>query len=1104
MTRTLKNLLLFALMLTLTAATGYAQQLSATQGGLGGVITDKSGALVPGAKVTVSGDADKRTVTTDDNGRFTVGSLTPGLYTITVEKSGFKNEQAKKIEVVINRLSTIDLVLNPGAADQTVEVDASATQLDTGSTALGSDLTNTFYEQVPVARNVGSLFYTAPGVADGGGTGTANPSIGGSTGLENQYVADGVSIGDAGYGGLGVYSPSYGSLGTGINLSFIQEVQVKTGAFEPKYGKANGGIVQIVTKSGGSKYHGAITSYFSPENFSATQLYSDTVRVGIDPVTGLDRTAYKHGDVLSQPAYDGSVELGGYIPIKKNHDRLFFFGAYNPSLNQVNYIAPDTEFSSAVFAHGPFTSSVLANNWAGKLTYKLNEGTSFDVSAFGDPSRSNYAFNAEVTDPAAFNPLVNFQAKNETAFSRWNYGSRSVVARMTSAISPTTLVNISASAKTSHFKESGFADLYQITDKTTGSTRYQGLGEYQNPNTHDYGFSIDAQKTVHALGAHTFSIGWSFERTIYDSNRDYSGDRFVLPAAVGTAPGGNPSLVGQTTGAAFYLANAPVSTDPTKDSCLGNTQRCPIYAATGTQVYLRQVRGILSSSAVSSSEGYHVLYGNDNWSIGRHITFNLGLRWEEEQLNGPNQQYTFVDNWSPRLGVNVDPFGDRKSKVFFNWGRYTQALPTDAAIRELNQEEDFQARWAAPANADGTLATNPDGTITPIIDSAHLLNGQAHTGYLNTAIVANPSTPELFAPGTKLNYEEEYVAGVEHEFAGGFVVSARYTDRRLKRIVEDMGGASPEGANGGTLTDGSGKVSAIPQVFVIGNPNPSADYFVNEQEVKYTGATPAQCNLDYGAQQDSLFNDLGSACTTNYGVDANGNPLPGFAGYPAPDGKPDGFAQPVRHYQALEIEANKNFSHNFLLRINYRFAKLNGNYEGLFRNDNGQSDPGISSLFDFTTGVLGLLGAQFQSGPLNTDRRDVGNLYGSYTVPRGYMRKLSIGTGLRGQSGTPINRLVSHPVYQNVGEIPIGGRGIGGRLPSTLQLDMHLDYPVSLGEKGAIKLAFDMFNVTDSRFTTNSNQYLDRGFQIGPDPTYGYPNTFQRAFYGRGSVRWEF
>lgn len=480
-----------------------AQQLSSTQGGLSGVITDPTGAVVANAKVTVVGASDKRSVLSDDTGQFTIGSLTPGYYTVSVGLAGFKTAQAKQIEVVINRLSNVNLTLVPGAASETVEVVATAVQLDTSSTAVGSDLSISYFEQVPVARTIGALFYTAPGVADGGGTGNANPSIGGSTGLENQYVADGVSIGDAGYGGLGVYSPSYGSLGTGINLTFIQEVQVKTGAFEPKYGKANGGIVQIVTKSGGSHFHGGVAGYFAPDGLSATQAYSDTFRPGA-PLEG-----YRHGEVLSQPAYDGSVQLGGPIPIHKDRDHLFFFGSYNPTLNQVNYIAPNTSIAAALFAHGPFTTSVLSNNWDGKLTYKIKEATTLDVSAFGDPSRSNYGLNGVFADPAAYNPLVGINLRDTTSFSRWNYGSRSVIARLSSALNSTTELNISTSAKTSHFTESGFANLYAITDKTSGSTGYQGLGEYQNPKTNDYAGSMDLQKTVKYLGSHTFSLGYS-------------------------------------------------------------------------------------------------------------------------------------------------------------------------------------------------------------------------------------------------------------------------------------------------------------------------------------------------------------------------------------------------------------------------------------------------------------------------------------------------------------------------------------------------------------------------------------------------------------------
>lgn len=1065
----------------------HGQELSSTRGGVSGTISDNTGAVIPGAKVTVAGDADTRTITTDASGQYTVTNLTPGKYNISVEKENFKTSQAKGVEIVINRISTLNLKLAAGAATETVEVNANTMEVDTTSTALGDNLTDTFYQQVPTARNVGSLFYVAPGAVDSNGTGASNPSIGGATGLENSYIADGVSINDSGYGGLGVWSPSYGSLGTGINLSFIQEVQVKTGAFEPKYGKVNGGIVQIVTKSGGTQFHGAAAAYFGPELMSAQYRSQDSFRTSPAIPTSL-----LHGQVFSQPEYDASLELGGYIPVKSRNDKLFFFGAFNPALNQVNYLAPNTTFSSALFKHGPFATSTTTYNWAGKVTYKLTDATSLEASAFGDPSSSNFAYGAAFSN---VNTYPNLNQRNETGFSRWNFGSRSVVARLNSTITPTTQLNISATYKQSHFTESSFANDYSISDRTTGVAQFQGLGEYQNPVNHDYGINFDIQKIVPFFGQHTFSMGWGFDHAIYDATRDYSGPRFTFPStnAAGTSSGAPANFIGSSTSASFYLSKAPAGCP---------LSYCPNYVgADGVtrQVYLRQVRGVFSSPQVSSSEGYHAIYGNDNWSVNRYVTLNAGLRWEEEQLNGPNQQYVFTDNWSPRLGINIDPFGTRKSKVFFNWGRYTQSLPTDAAIRELNQELDAcssgSCRWAPPQDASHNLLVNSDGTITPTLNAAHLLNGVKGSGFDTSLVSATPLTPELINSGTKLNYEEEFVIGLEHQLSG-FVLSARYTDRRLLRIVEDMQGVSPEGANAG-LPD---------QIYVIGNPSPSSDYFVNEQEIKYdpAKAAPANCVYDYGIQQDSLGNTIGAACGQNPGDYADGSYTPGAAGDNKSDGKPDGFARPVRHYQALEIEANKNFSHNFLLRANYRFAKLYGNYEGLFRNDNQQSDPGISSLFDFTQGVLGLLGAQFTPGYLNTDRRHVANLFGAYTIPDGMFKRLTVGTGLRGQSGTPINKLASHPVYQNTGEIPIGGRGTAGTQPSSLQLDLHTDYTLPVGEKWRFKAAFDAFNVTDSLFTLNTNQNIDTGFQQAVDRTYGTPVRFQRPFYGRGSIRFEF
>src|SRR5207248_2831593 len=156
-----------------------------------------------------------------------------------------------------------------------VEVTGNAITIDTTSTAVAANLTDQFYSSVPVARGVTSLFYASPGVTSGGGTGTANPSVSGGTGLENLYVADGVNITDGGFGGIGVYSRLYGSLGSGLNLSFVKEVQVKTGGFEAQYGKSTGGIVQIVTKSGGDAFHGVIGGYFAPEQFEASRLQTD-------------------------------------------------------------------------------------------------------------------------------------------------------------------------------------------------------------------------------------------------------------------------------------------------------------------------------------------------------------------------------------------------------------------------------------------------------------------------------------------------------------------------------------------------------------------------------------------------------------------------------------------------------------------------------------------------------------------------------------------------------------------------------------------------------------------------------------------------------------
>ena len=245
-----------AFVLAISLAPGLSAQESAAKGTINGTVVDSTGGSIAGAQVTVTGPVGNQNYTTGNSGLFIAQDLIPGSYTVRVEVKGFKVSQLSNVQVNVGSVTGIRVVMEPGTVTQTVEVVSSAVTVDTSTTAVATNLDDSFYSKLPVQRNVAGLFYLAPGVVSGGGTGASNPSIGGATGLENLYVADGVSITDTAFGGFGIYSRVYGSVGTGINLSFIKEVQMKTGGFQPQYGGATGGVVQIVTKSGGTNITG--------------------------------------------------------------------------------------------------------------------------------------------------------------------------------------------------------------------------------------------------------------------------------------------------------------------------------------------------------------------------------------------------------------------------------------------------------------------------------------------------------------------------------------------------------------------------------------------------------------------------------------------------------------------------------------------------------------------------------------------------------------------------------------------------------------------------------------------------------------------------------
>ncbi len=1076
--------LVFAALLVAHASPSLAQE-SSVKGSIDTVVVDSTGAVVPGAKVTLSGPTGTKTVTTVEQGDAVFPLLIPGIYSVKVEKQGFKTSSASGVEVLTNKVSSVRVILETGAITEVVEVSGSAITVDTTSTALGANLNDSFYEKIPIPRGVAGLFYLAPGVAGGGASGTANPSISGGSGLENQYVADGVDITDSAFGGLGIFSRVYGSLGTGINLTFIKEVQVKTGGFEPQYGKSTGGIVQIVTKSGGDKYHGGVSAFIQPDSFEATRSNPD------DLANGLTNHS---GRLIHNYSYDAAAQLGGYVPgFKKS---LFFYTAINPTLNEQRAAFP----VDSPFAGTTATFKTYVYSYAAKLTYKINDKHQLEGSVFGDPSHTGTS------------PWDRLTTHSQTANSVLKFGNRDVALRYNGTLSPSWLVNLSGTWGYNHFDETGFPALHEIIDQTQpelaigGQFVSEGRGFVEPTQDNTFKLNADTSKTVHHWGEHTFSLGYGWEKSFYKGGRQYSGGAVAIP---GFNENGNPlniagPAVGQLANSAWYVRvpfkadGVTVNTNCT--SCplmqVPNAPSLPGIPAGFVPVYLRLFRSEFGVNAngvktFSTSSVYNSGFVNDSWSPNKFVTLSIGVRWDQEHLAGHDAKYTFTDNWSPRIGISVDPWGDRKNKIFANFARYNYNLPLDLAERSLTNELDLFSFRLAPdytVNASGQRIVNLDpATGAPIVkfDSAHVLNG-APGGAGSTggrSIPASTQSTEAIAAGTRLMYEDEWAVGYEHEFKYGVVASARFIRRDLKRIVEDTGGVSPEAANAG-----------FQQVFLIANVNAKTDLFTNPVPTEFTATTttdasgnvtitnfPAGCNA--GNTQFPVTNSLNQPVATSNGAtavcfgaanfDASGNPI---AGLNVPDRKPDGFVDPIRRYWAVEFEVNKSFSHNWQLRANYRIARLFGNFEGALRNDNGQTDPGISSLFDFTTGDFNLLGDQFRPGVLNTDRLHIINGYFTYVVDKSAAKGLVLGTGIRVQTGTPVNKLAAHPIYLNAGEVPLGGRGSQGRTPTTGTVDFHADYPIRITEWGRLHVGADLFNIGFAKRIQYVNQNIDLGF----------------------------
>ncbi len=976
MNRIIPRMGLTALALIAGSAALVAQE-STTTGSILGTVVDQNRKPVSGARVLVDGIRGQMNFVSDAAGTFRAPNLIPGRYSVTVTANGFQSTGKQVVDVQLGQRSPITFRLAP-ISSAVVEVIATANVLDAAVVTSGTTFSTEQFSTMPLGRSFTSIASLAPGVVDGGGTGAGNPSISGGSGLENQYVIDGANTTNTGFGGSGSFSIIYGSLGTGINSDFIQDVQVKSFAMEAEYGQTTGGIINAITKSGSNTFEGSAFAFLDLDGLQA----SDRL---VHKVDGQERPTFKS---------DTRQELGFTVSGPLIKDKLFYFIGYNPVSQSLKQVAPFASDGTRYALSGQTLDQKTTNNsYYGKLQWQISSNHQLELSVFGDPGKR-----ALGPSDSVFSTYRGTEGK----FTELKFGSQTLTLKYNATFMNEYFLEARLTSSTNDFKTAvsplGNSE-WQVRDTANGlndaSTNSAGLFE-QNLKGENKQYDLKLTRT---WGNFDLKAGYLHEDVTYSSFLQRSGPLgFVDPHS----------------GVVFQQG---LRIDIRYGSINGGPAGTPYYRIT---------RGDTSNPKITTKTKYDAYFLQTSIRADR-LNFKLGVRMEGQEMSGNQSSYKFKpsDNIAPRLGVTYDMNGDGKSKLYAFFGRYFEKVPNDIAVRSFSNETGVNRSDFRTLGPGFNSLSNPILNGTPVVDDGGTAITTIHyrtTGDQTTLVV----------PGTKSMYQDEVVFGFDSELKNGVTLSNRFIYRKLGRILEDMS------------LDGD-------------------SYFI---------ANPGENNGAIAA-------------------------LTGFTGVAT-------FPAPTRNYYAFEFELRKS-SATWNAFMNMRLSKLEGNYEGLYRNDNGQSDPNISSLYDLPVELLadparGLTGReQFLVGALPSDRTLVINTGGSYTFDMG----LNVGFTARYQTGTPITSYLAHPVYENAGEIPVYGRGVEGRLPARFLLDLAAQYSFKLGGTKRLTFIANVFNFFNQQKITSMDTNVDVGINT-VNPNYMTPSSYDPGRRTRLGVKFSF
>ena len=1049
-----------------------ARAQSTTQGGLAGTIFDATNAIIPGAKVVIHNDGNnaEQVLTSNSSGYFNAPLLPPGTYTVKVSAPGFGEVRSNGVVVQINQLTQVDEHLSAGAESTVVEVTAAAPVLNFNSAVYGGHLDTREIESIPINnRRWSSLALTTPGVTnDTGGFGLL--SFRAISPLLNNVEVDGADDNQA------FFSEERGRTRAGYSTAqvAVREFQVNTGVYSAEFGRAVGGVVNSVTKTGTNTLHGELYFYNRDSSFASFQPYATNTTFNAG--SGRYVTApYKPKDKRNQYGFG----LGG--PLIK--DRLFFFYAFDqfkrnfPGTAKANnptafFVAPDAALPAG-YTCNTATGTIVTPKGATASTadkasclLAARLGTTYTSAA----GQYNTQLQGLLSDLGGV-PRFGDQTINTPKLD-WQINGKHHLSALYHRLRWDSPGGVQTQATNNYAVDSfgtdfvkldyGLAELESVFGtRWANELRYQYGRELndegrQNPSqytTNNFTPASGVPVQVGIISSIGFNAGtpyYSFRVAYPDERKWQIGDTASVVLGRHNIKFGEDFVHNYDLVNNLYQGNG-VYTYSSTTNLLANyfsdlISKSATCDAGGSGVgpypcYDSFTQGFGPAVFALATQDYGV-FAQDDWKVSPRLTLNLGVRYDYEKVPAPftalaqpalpqtANQPSDKNNIAPRIGFAWDPFGLGKTVVRGGYGMYYGRI--------------FNAFLLNTYENTGSPAGQNSSSYTRTLTGAPLLPGVASAPANNPN--ATPPTAQYFSPNYQNPYAQQFDLAVQQDLGKGTVLSVSYL-----------------GALGRELPN-----------YLNVNLDPANRYTFNYAVSAGSDGTcgPLACGTQIPVSIYSNRTQTGaSASAYSYNT-----PHPTYGAVT------EAFSNINSNYHALTVDITKRASKYISFDANYTWA------HALDFNQNQSTSPGTNNWYDpFANGR-----ANYGNSNLNVPQRVVGwailNAPGvSGHGPLSYLANgWSLKPLIQAQTGLPysVNLTGTVPnqcqaascleaassglIGTGVSYIPQLGRNTQ-RLPRDIIVDARVQKDFTFAEKYNLQLIAEAFNLANHANVTGVN-----------------------------------